>query len=220
MQQKFGDDLSRANQRWGTSFYSWNNVAPPNQGQNAGAMWSDALLWYRDTKRHMITEQIAQAKTLISQYSMMHRPDTILLVPGKHLPGDAIDAAAKRAGVDNEEAIVMPDTDFMIDMASVFNCELQYTASQNDQEVKYLVSAVRSKDIRTHIWGENAGGHPSLNPAHLVEVSIKNRLFGFEYINAEPLFDGQTSSKTGFFSVFAKSIRHLRMAFSNGTTSE
>jgi hypothetical protein len=56
MKKKYHSNIALANAAWGTKsdFKSWEDVKLPIPGQHPGQMWSDALLWYRDSKRYFV----------------------------------------------------------------------------------------------------------------------------------------------------------------------
>lgn len=213
MQTQFAGNLPKLNLRWNAAFKSWSDVRTPKLGEHAGAMWLDTLTWYRDTKRRLIFSQTQQIKSIISSFYKESMPTLTLLVPGNHLEDDKLSITASKAGVADGTVYVMTDTDFIVNTAMLLSCDVQYTASQNDNEIKYIKSLLLGKKTATAVWAENAGGSASLNPDHLVDVVIDNNLAGFEYINAGSLFVPDSSAPSLFLPKVAKALQRLQQYY-------
>ena len=221
-QQAFGDDMKSlyngnleiANRIWSTGFSSWRDVVTPRVGCHSGKMWEDTLTWYRDAKRSMIELSLSTLLRVIRSSHALKKTPVIILLPGTHLPVGTLQEVAAAAGRGNEAIQAMIDTDFLIRLATKLGCDLQSTASQNDQEVKFINSRIAFLQSQSRLWAENAGGSPAKNPEHLAQIVIRNKLYGFEYINASEILTDRGDKVPELFSKVSLAVKQLRTHFS------
>ncbi len=184
MQQKYGNDLRRANSEWTTRFADWSQVQIPEPKTKPGPMWRDVLLWYRDAKRAIVRFQIETCAAMVARYYRgIAAPQMLVLLPGSHLPPGAIERAAEE-GEGGYAIKLMTDTDWLIDQAHSHGCAAQYTGAENETEIRYIEEYIRAHGYDLPLWAENAGGRPALDPGHLADVVLRNGLFGLDYVNA------------------------------------
>ena len=210
MRTRFNDDLARANERWATNHASWSEVEPPAMGQHPGPFWLDTLCWYRDAKRALVGLQLQILGSLVPNYQALSKPEIILLLPGVHLSEHKLEEIAASSGIGGRPAQIMPDTNFLIQLASQHSYTLQYTAVQDEAEVAYIMERAASTNVKVKVWGENAGGLPALDPGLLADVIIKHSLHGFEYINASEIIDDSTQERKTTFAQLELANNRLR----------
>jgi len=212
MQSKYGS-VVQANAAWGTSFGSWSDLKPPQPGASPGALWSDVLGWYRDSKRNFIAKQIDLYNGLLQKYAPAgHAIAPVLLIPGEHVTPDEWQAAVSQ-GSGNERIAAMIDTEFLLESAARTGCQVQYTGEQNEPEVRWLTNYMRSHNMdNTLLWGENAGHAPNavFDPTRLAGIFLKYGLYGLEYVNSSDLFESDRVTPNEWFASFRSAYVSLR----------
>jgi hypothetical protein len=203
--------LGGANHLWGANFATWREVRLPSPGENPGALWQDALLWYRDSKRHFIRWQVDNYRRALRKYAPSGvRTQLIIMVPGSHIQPDEWQEAV-RSGDPDSAMTIMTDSEFLLELAQETGCWLQYTGVENDKEVSYLRQYMNHHDIDEPMWGENAGVEAvARNPEHLADVVLAHKLYGLEYISSAHLFrpDGVTPNDT--YGALSHACQRLR----------
>lgn len=207
--------LAVANRAWGTDFPAWDAVRLPRLGEHPGALWQDALVWYRDSKRHFIRWQVANYRRALNKYAGAAAPTRlVIMVPGSHVRADDWLEAA-HSGNPDRRLTIMTDSEFLLELAKETNCWLQYTGVENEEEVHYLRSYMQAHGINQPMWGENAGTPADAsNPHHLAEVVRGNGLYGLEYVNSQYFFEADGTTPTPTFAAAQKAFGQLRRAWS------
>lgn len=222
MQRKYRD-IDSANGAWGLTadhrFASWKDLAIPQPRTDwaRGPFWNDMLTWYRDSKRTMFLNRIAQTQRLIRDYLL---PDTkcIVYLPGYAYSSEDWDLAVREASGPASIRLMM-DNDWLMTTAVSKGCTLQYTGVENAGEVRNMVRKLKAMKSTAYqgMWGENAGYEPTgRNPGWLADVITSYRLRGIDYTWSNWLFekDGVTHSPT--FDRFASAVQEIRTIYSTG----
>jgi hypothetical protein len=197
MQRQYGS-LRLANAAWGTGFANWAAVRPPLPGQYPGALWADALGWYRDSKRDFVRWQIANYRRALTAHTpgiRLHK--LIVFISGHHIEPDEWQRAVATAMPDCSLAI-MSDSEFLMTLAQETGCWLQYPAIENADEADYLRRFMAGHGIRVPIFGENVGVNAvASRPGHLADVVLAENFFGLDYVRSNFLFqpDGVTPNE-------------------------
>jgi hypothetical protein len=193
MKARYGT-IDAANASWGTTFPDFEAVVIPQPGTHPGPFWKDILTWYRDTKRDFIIFQIENFKKELAKYPEARGIKLLLYVPGTHCSADdwenAIATGSGRANIR-----IMCDSEFLLDTARKEGCDLQYTGCENGVEVKYLVDYLKTNQMTTPMWGENAdNGAPNIG--HIADVVINNHLAGLDYTHTSTFFQKDLATPT------------------------
>lgn len=181
MKAKYSD-IDKANAAWKTTFANWDDVRIPKPGAQPGPFWADMLTWYRDTKRDFILWQLHDYQRLMAKY--LPKPiEMIIYVPGRDYTESDWDKAVATA-VGTSPIKLMCDSRFLIQTAAKEHCWLQYTASNNEAEVKHLCDYMRDLGYAgIPMWGENAGMNPmGERPLDLANIVVENRLYGLDLL--------------------------------------
>ena len=184
MRAKFGDDLARANGRWATHLRAWSDLAPQMAG--GPVFWHDVLIWYRDTKRDMVTALVTDFKRTALRTGF--KAPLIALLPGSHQPSTLLDDDPDLAGASGAVR-VMTDWPFLFDLCLGQKIDMQYTAAEQASEVASIGACLNRRGAGDVLWLENAGGPPSLRPEDLVSAARRAPHKGYDYIGAGSLFD-------------------------------
>jgi hypothetical protein len=202
------------NAAWGTSFSDWSGIALPVPGAQTGAIWADALTWYRDSKRDLIRWQVRNYQAAIERYAQPGaRPGLIIMVPGRHVRPEEWQAAVA-AGVPSCSLAIMTDTEFLLDLARETGCALQYTADENGDEVAYLRQYMQARGNTQKLWGENVGTAPvAARPDHIVDVVLANRLYGMDYIRSSRIFEDDGVTPNAVAGAVARACRRVLSAW-------
>ena len=204
MSAVYGGSLSAANQAWGTTFKSWDDVNIPEPGTRPGPMWNDVLTWYRNAKRDFVAWQVANYQALLRRYARGAAPRLVIMVPGSHIPATEW-LQAVNSGDGDFDIKIMCDSEYLIDLAAQTGCWLQYTGVENAAEVAYLQGYMQSKGTQIPMWGENAGSAAiGADPQHLADVINQNRLYGLEFINSSYVFDSAGATQNSTFDKLAR----------------
>lgn len=195
--KKYSGNIQTANGQWGTRFMGWEDVAIPEPHAKAGPLWLDVLLWYRDSKRNVIRPIVHDLNGKLSQVLQGRRIPLVVLDGGSHYsPADFQQAVNNGDG--STPIRLMVDTDFMLELAGQERVDIQYTAAANEGEIAYIAQFLRSRNIGSALWLENAGG-PAAKAAfsHVVANFTKYRCHGLDLINAA-LFVDQAGQPNDF----------------------
>jgi hypothetical protein len=213
MRGRYGS-LQRANAAWGTGFANWNAVHPPRPGQHPGALWEDALGWYRDSKRDFVRWQIANyRRALVAHTQGTRRPRLIVFISGHHIEPDEWQQAASTAMPDCSLAI-MSDSEYLMDLAEETGCWLQYPAIENADEADYLRRYMVSNGIRVPIFGENVGVNAvASRPGHLADVVLAENFYGLDYVRSNFLFQPDGVTPNELSTELGRATRRLRNAW-------
>jgi beta-galactosidase GanA len=206
--------IEAANGAWGTNFRDWPEVRLPLPGVQAGGLWKDVLVWYRDSKRAFIRWQIANYQRALAAFApAAARPGLLIMVPGRHIqPQEWRHAVA--AGMPDCSLAIMTDTEFLLDLAKELGCGLQYTADENADEVAYLCAYMRGHANTQTLWGENVGTMPVAGrPNHIADVILANGLYGMDYVRSSRLFEADGVTPNGVVGELAVACRRLRQAW-------
>ncbi len=213
MTAKYGS-VDRANASWGTTFRDWSGVALPELGVPQAALWHDALIWYRDSKRDFIEWQVANYQRAIDRFApAASRPALIIMVPGRHILPEQWQRA-EQTGQPDCALTVMADTEYLLDLGKRMNCALQYTADENGDEVGYLRRYMQAHGNTQLLWGENVGV-PGVgdHPNHIADVILENRLFGMDYVRSSNIFEADGITPNAVFGELATACGRLRQAW-------
>jgi hypothetical protein len=216
-EQLYNQDLNAANTSWHTQFQQWQDVTIPLPGTKPGPFWRDVINWYYQSKRAIISAQIASFRSLALKYFPNRQVPIIILLPGGHTtPAEITAAIASGSGDVNVMAAV--DTEFLIDSAYQNGCWLQHTDCENVSEVEYIKQYMTLKGYNIPVWGENAGGAPALNPGQLAGVVLGENLFGLEYIDSSALVlaDTVTPNQT-VYPQYAAALTTLKIGWLSPT---
>jgi hypothetical protein len=206
-QQKYVT-VSDANSAWGTSFSNWAAVNVPSPNQIVGAMWNDALTWYRNSKRTVVAQQVQIFRQMLSKYGTGHAIKLIILVPGQHLATTAWLNSVNSGGSDYNLEI-MEDTQYLIDLARSTGCLLQYTSAQTLSELQFIQNYINAHGVGVPLFGENAGGDPSLSYSALADNVINEGLYGLDYVNSNDLFASDGITPTSAFANYKLMCQRL-----------
>lgn len=213
LKQKYGS-VDALNHVYRVQQSTFDNVKLPKSHTLSGAQWSDVLVWYRDAKRSIITAQIAEAQSLLSRYAASPRPSIIVLVPGGHISqndwGDSL-----RTGDGRVNIKIMTDTDFLVTEAAAHKCNLQYTAAESESEIQYLLQDEAAIHQQIPTWAENAGPKSAIHPELLVDIVLRNHLYGFEYINAAAFLEADMVTPNEIFPQFVAACRRAQRYFAS-----
>jgi hypothetical protein len=213
MAAKYGS-VDRANASWGKAFADWSEVALPDLGVPQAALWHDALIWYRDSKRDFIAWQVANYQRAINRFAPASaRPSLIIMVPGRHiLPLQW--QRAEQTGQPDCALTVMADTEYLLDLGKQLNCALQYTADENADEVAYLRGYMQDHANRQLLWGENVGLPGVADyPNHIADVILESGLYGMDYVRASNIFEADGITPNAVFGELATACERLRQAW-------
>jgi hypothetical protein len=204
--------IETANALWGSRFSGFSDLQIPDEGSLGGPIWEDLLTWYRDSKRDLIVWQIDNYSVTLTRHSPSRRPPLLVLIPGIHITSAEWQNAVA-SGRGDKETHIMTDTEFLVATAAQRGCWLQYDAVGNAAEVSYIVDYLHTLGVETPLWGENAGGPSALNPEHLADVVIGNRLYGLDYVNAAAIFEPDTVTPNHLFPAFEATCQRLLRYF-------
>jgi len=208
MQEKYSDDLARANRVWQRAYARWSDVGIPIPGTERGPLWNDVLLWYRDSKRRVISQQVQLYQRLIEKYGSPASQKLIILVPGQHLT-DAIWSAAVATGMGQASVNIMVDTEFLLETAHRERCWLQTTGCEVLAEDTYITRYLSGHGYRIPVWGENAGGQPADNPHELATAILNSGLYGLEYIDSSHIVSAEGLPRSPVFEAFEQACAGL-----------
>lgn len=212
MMAKYGS-IAAANARWRMQFPAWGDVRIPVEGTAPGPIWSDVLLWYRDSKRRMILDQIQHYRAELARNGAGNIP-LILFAAGNHVPQSDW-AQALQTGTGSYPLKVMTDTEFVIDAAGRLGCWLQDTGAQNEREDQYIVSYMAAHSIRVPLWAESVGSSV-VNPLQLARAVMRFGMFGMEYVSAPFLFEPDGVSPNPLFGSFRAACAELTGFYGGG----
>jgi hypothetical protein len=147
------------------------------------------LGWYRDTKREFVLWQIGNFKRHLAKYNL-GATKLLLYVPGRDYAAEDWREAV-RTGSGGRSIRLMCDSGFLLETAGKEGCWLQYTASENADEVAHLRQYMKDHGLDAiPMWGENAGvPGAAKHPGHLADVIVDQGLYGLDYTHSVYLFD-------------------------------
>lgn len=212
MRAKYAD-ISMANRNWNTDYHSWDDVAIPTPPTKPGVMWRDVLLWYRDSKRELLEWQLANYKEALTRHARGPIPALVIMDSGNHLAPSMLDRAVA-SGDGDYPLKIMPEIEYILDLAQRSGCWVQYPAVEEADELAYITNYITTHNLKVPMWGENAGGLPAHNPRHLADMVMKYNLFGLEYVNAGAIFQADGVTPNDNFAAFAAACRQLTEWFS------
>jgi hypothetical protein len=187
--------VSAANEKWGTSFSTWDAVTVLQPGEKQGYYWLDVLTWYRNKKRQVVTAVIDSTTAILKNTGKV----IVINVPGvQYTPGQWNDALYSTAG-GASNLMTMEDSDYLLDYACAHNQLIEYTGLttgvENVNEIARLAKYIKDKGSNVGIWAENVGDESTASRiTELQNLVISNRLYGFDYTHSKYMFqdDGVT----------------------------
>jgi hypothetical protein len=239
MKVRYGT-IDAANASWGTTFANFGQIVIPQPGGHPGPFWKDTqtwyrdtmssgsapsppfwkdiLTWYRDTKRDFVIFQIENFKKELAKYPEAHDIKLLLYVPGSHCSNDDWSEAIT-TGNGRGNIRIMCDSEFLLETARKEGCELQYTACENEQEVKYLVDYLNDHQINIPMWGENTQG-AAAQIGHIADVVIDNHLAGLDYTKTSTFFEDDLITPTDLLTNVTEALTRIHQSFGDTPTAQ
>ena len=216
MQKKYGT-IAAANAAWDKDFSGFDEVEVPHPGKG-DAFWEDYLIWYRDSKRAFMVEQVQMFQAAVDKYTG-GRIRLIVYLPGYDVR-DAEWEEAIRTGDGFVPVRVMCDSRFLIHTAMETGCWLQYTGFDNVEETRYLrryMDAVGAGNIP--FFGENSGQYDVVgNGTASFALLMENGMAGIDVTHSRWLFenhDGKTP--VSCIDAFKENMRLFREYLHSGS---
>lgn len=181
--------IEAANEAWGTSYASFDEIEVPKPEEIKGKMWEDTLLWYRDTKRAFMSAQVDTFKKAAETYGLSTRPLII------YLPGAEFNAHQWKGCVKNGTAInqvkIFCDNEYAVTLAAEKGCVLQYTGITGTDGLRLTREFMYENGYGSiPVFGENAGDPGAAgNPKFLADIIVDYSLFGIDYTHSHYLYE-------------------------------
>ena len=208
MQAKYST-IEAANAAWGKNFGSFDEVEVPRPGGGGGAFWEDYLLWYRDSKRQVIEEQILMFKAAVDKYTG-GRIKLILYTPGRSYRDEDWQAAVER-GDGNGSIRLMCDNRFIIDMAKKYGCWLHGGYESREDNIYYQAYMKETGAEGIPIFGENSGQIDMVKRGtYAIQQLRKNGLAGIDLTHSRWLFEKDNMTPARNIEKFKENMRILK----------
>lgn len=232
--------IDNANAAWGTSYGSWDQVAaalpcPGTPGysittQQTWQFWSDALNWYRQTKRDFINWQVENYKSALAA-NAPSRPIKLMLMYGgsDFSVDDWWSAMFALGGVPGDWSvspwiIFMADNDFIADVAQAHGTLWTEYGGLPDvvtNNLSHIRQYIDDQGYQVPIWGETNGWISDASQLSNLESNLglcvdqfqSEQLWGFDYVNSTTLFQSDRvtpNDDNNAFSVFGGAMARFQ----------
>ncbi len=213
--------LAALNAAWGTGYAQWSQVRLPDPGTVRGPMWADVLSWYRNAKRKFISAQVMSTVTLLRQYAPAgHVPQISVAIPGDHIPAATWNAAVSSGSGSDQNIVIMPDSEFLLDLASRTGAVAHFIGMPDTEELQYLQQYITAHGYHISLYGENAGFASVVqNPVDLANQAFYNGLAGYVLNNSSFLLNADNVTPNALYATTQTVDARLLAAWKSGAMS-
>ncbi len=213
--------LAALNAAWGTGYAQWSQVRLPDPGTVHGPMWADVLSWYRNAKRKFISAQVMSTVMLLRQYAPAgHVPQISIAIPGDHIPAATWNASVSSGSDSDQNIVIMPDSEFLLDLASRTGAVAHFTGMPDTEELQYLQQYITSHNEHVSLSGENTGfADAAQEPDVLANQAFYNGLAGYSLVSSSYLLNADGVTPNALYATTQASAVRLLAAWHSGVMS-
>ena len=198
-----------ANLAWGTSYRGFDEINVPAEGEASGRMWSDVLLWYRDSKRELVSGMVKMCRSVLNDFDMEDIP-LVLYLPGADFTESAWDECVKE-GTAKPGIKLMCDNAYTVKLAKKYKCLLQYTGITGKYELTLLRSYMYHNGYADiPVFGENAGDPISDgDPMKLADIISEYKLYWLDYTHSRLIYEQDGTTHGAIFGEFSQAVKRV-----------
>ena len=215
MQDTYGT-IDKANEAWGTSYASFEDISIPKEDDFRGQYLRDVLEWYRDSKRTFMDMQVRVFRSVIEELNLSDLP-LILYLPGADFTEKQWESCI-RTGRLIDGIRFMCDNTFTVQLARKYDCFLQYTGITGTDHLRSILIYMRDEGYSDiPVFGENAGGSlPDAQPGLLRDIILEYKLSGIDYTHCHWLFESDGRTRSEVYEDFASIVPELESYLKSG----